>query len=208
MPNNLKDLTRDHHMNAERSAFAEMLISGDIHPKLYQEYLYAQAIIYSSLEEAVELPEDLHGMFRTNLIIEDLHELEDEYGLEEVDYEFEAVNRYVDHIEKLKKEGDNESLLAHVYVRHFGDMHGGQIIKKKTPGSGVMYEFEGRSDLIAGLRHLLHDGMVDEAQLCFEYAERLFVELIDKYVDEDEYADFPKLDTWDLHDNYDADENY
>jgi hypothetical protein len=44
-----------------------------------------------------------------------------------------------------------------------------------------MYEFENRAELIKGVRELLHDGMANEAMICFEYAERLFHELIDNY---------------------------
>ena len=42
MSNNLKELTRAHHDSAERTEFADMLLSGNIKPKLYQEYLHAQ----------------------------------------------------------------------------------------------------------------------------------------------------------------------
>ena len=68
-----------------------------------------------------------------------------------------------------------------MYVRHFGDAHGGQIIKRNVPGAGLMYEFENRAELIKQVRELLHDGMADEAMICFEYAERLFHELMENY---------------------------
>ena len=44
-----------------------------------------------------------------------------------------------------------------------------------------MYEFEDRRELIALTRELLHDGMETEAKNCFEYAERLFHELIERF---------------------------
>lgn len=146
MANNLKELTWEHHQNAERTEFAELLISGDIHPRLYQKYLYAQMIIYGVLETAVKLPSDLENVFRANAIMEDLQELEDLHRLEEIEDTYPSVGEYILHISSLDEKGDNDSLLAHVYVRHFGDMHGGQIIKKKTPGSGTMYEFENRDE--------------------------------------------------------------
>lgn len=179
MANNLKELTWEHHQNAERTEFADLLLSGDIHPRLYQRYLHSQLIIYSTLEAAVDLPLQLQGVFRSSLILEDLQELEAEYRLKELKEFLPSVDDYVEHVTQLAEKEDNHSLIAHVYVRHFGDMHGGQIIKKNVPGSGVMYEFENRSDLINGIRELLDDEMVKEAKICFSFAEQLFYELID-----------------------------
>lgn len=181
MANNLKELTRQHHDNAERTEFADMLLSGQISPKLYQEYLHAQLQNYMVLESAVEVPMELEPIFRSTLIEEDLQELESTYDLEEIEDNFESVVEYNKHIHTLLEEGNNEALLAHLYVRHFGDAHGGQIIKRNVPGAGLMYEFENRAELIKKVRELLHDGMADEAMICFEYAERLFHELMENY---------------------------
>lgn len=207
MANNLKELTWEHHQNAERTEFAELLISGDIHPRLYQKYLYAQMIIYGVLETAVKLPSDLENVFRANAIMEDLQELEDLHRLEEIEDTYPSVGEYILHISSLDEKGDNDSLLAHVYVRHFGDMHGGQIIKKKTPGSGTMYEFENRTNLITGIRALLHDDMVDEARKCFGFAERLFYELMDDWKGGDGYDEItsfidPDYEQSDYNDDY------
>lgn len=181
MANNLKELTRQHHDNAERTEFADLLLSGDISPKLYQEYLYAQLQNYMALESAVSVPLELEPIFRSQHIEQDLEELESLYGLDEIEDNLPSTSEYVHHIQTLVEEGDNDKLLAHLYVRHFGDAHGGQIIKKNVPGSGTMYEFEDRRLLIREVRELLHDGMADEAKICFEYAERLFHELIERF---------------------------
>lgn len=181
MSNNLKELTRLHHENAERSEFANLLISGDISPKLYQEYLHAQLACYEALETAIEVPVDLEPIFRADAIYEDLEELERIYDLPELVDNLQCVTEYVAHIHNLSEREDNDALMAHLYVRHFGDAHGGQMIKKKVPGSGKMYEFENRKELIQQVRELLHDGMAEEAKICFEYSERLFIELIDLY---------------------------
>lgn len=181
MSNNLKELTRLHHENAERSEFANLLIGGDISPKLYQEYLHAQLACYEALETAIEVPADLEPIFRADAIYEDLEELERIYDLPELVDNLQSVAEYVAHIHNLAEQGDNDTLMAHLYVRHFGDAHGGQMIKKKVPGSGKMYEFENRKELIQQVRELLHDGMAEEAKICFEYSERLFIELIELY---------------------------
>ena len=181
MANNLKELTRQHHDNAERTEFADMLLGGNISPRLYQEYLHAQLQNYMALESAVEIPMELEPIFRSTQIEEDLQELETLYDLPEIEDNFQSTVEYGKHIETLVENEDNDAILAHLYVRHFGDAHGGQIIKRHVPGSGLMYEFENRAELIKGVRELLHDGMANEAMICFEYAERLFHELIDNF---------------------------
>ena len=175
-----------HHENAERSEFANLLISGDISPKLYQEYLHAQLQNYEALETAIQVPAELEPIFRADAIFEDLQELETIYDLVEVEENLPSVNEYIAHINTLVEKEDNDALLAHLYVRHFGDAHGGQIIKRKVPGSGTMYEFENRKELIQQVRELLHDGMAEEAKICFEYSERMFHELIERYHDNPE----------------------
>lgn len=208
MANNLKELTRQHHDNAERTEFADLLLSGDISPKLYQEYLHAQLQNYMAVESAVSVPMELEPIFRSAQIEQDLQEIESLFGLDEIEDNLPSVTEYVSHVQTLAEENDNDKLLAHLYVRHFGDAHGGQIIKKNVPGSGTMYEFEDRRELIQGVRELLHDGMADEAKICFEYAERLFHELIERYHDNpEEYEDADTLltrasnygeDDWDM----------
>jgi len=71
-------------------------------------------------------------------------------------------------------------LLAHIYVRHFGDMYGGQMIANRNPGSGKMYEFNNVEELKTTVRSMLHDNMADEANRCFEFAMELFEELGDE----------------------------
>tara|TARA_Y100000389_G_scaffold72636_1_gene69377 strand:- start:2709 stop:3269 length:561 start_codon:yes stop_codon:yes gene_type:complete len=174
MATSLKELTQKHHDMAEQSRFAGMLIGGDITPVAYQYYLKSQYEIYRVLEERVHLAQELTGVFRAEKILADLCELEESYNLTWISENLRSVDEYIDHILNLE---DNDDLMAHLYVRHFGDMHGGQIIKKRVPGSGSMYEFENRRELISGIRELLYDDMVDEAIICFQYATKLFEEL-------------------------------
>jgi len=84
-----------------------------------------------------------------------------------------VVIAYEKHVHNL----DNDGLLAHVYVRHFGDMYGGQMIRKRNPGSGKMYDFDNVEDLKTKVRSMLKDSMADEANKCFEFAIQLFTEL-------------------------------
>ncbi|MGY8864806.1 MAG: biliverdin-producing heme oxygenase [Methylophagaceae bacterium] len=193
MSNNLKALTKEHHDNAERTEFADMLLGGNIPPRLYQQYLRAQLANYSALESVVEVPMELEPIFRSTQIEEDLVELEATYDLEEIEEPLRSVVQYEKHVNVLAEKNNTDGLLAHLYVRHFGDAHGGQIIKRNIPGSGQMYEFEDRRGLIAGVRELLHDGMEVEAKNCFEFAESMFQELMELYHEHPE--DYDSSDT-------------
>lgn len=171
----LKELTWDHHEKAETSHFAKVLMSGSITPKQYQVYLFNQMICYGALEGVVDLPTEYHRVFRANNIFEDMHEIQTKHNLMPVEKALGTTVEYVSYIQKIKE--DNHKLLAHLYVRHFGDLHGGQMIKKKVPGSGTYYDFDDRYDLIQSLRPLLDDSMADEAKVCFDFAFRSFEEL-------------------------------
>ena len=176
---NLKELTWENHKKAERKEFASILMSGKISPSLYYKYLTNQYYMYVMLEESLRVcgfPN--HKVFRAERIREDLQELEEEYG-----FVFDPLNlcrvttEYVTHVENLQKNKDIDGLIAHMYVRHFGDMYGGAMIAKKVPGSGKMYEFEDKEETKTELRGMLNDNMADEANRCFEYAIKLFEEL-------------------------------
>ena len=182
MSNKLKELTWAHHQSAERRAFARDLLKGTIHPYKYYVFLVCQLKNYIALEDATQIPSHLDPIKRADRILEDVREMEKIYGYEQPEKLPDSVQEYVDHIHKLEESGDNEALLAHMYTRHFGELHGGQIIKKviseKLHGPTNMYEFDGdKQYLIDEFRKLLHDGMADEAKICFEFASKLFDEL-------------------------------
>ena len=178
MSSKLKELTWAHHQSAERRAFARELISGKIDPKLYHKFLTCQYMNYAVLEKHTKLPSNLNSIKRAPRIFQDIRELEQLFGLAPDGKFPHSVNEYAAHINMLAAEEDNQSLLAHMYVRHFGELHGGQMIKKKIPGSGIMYEFEGDTKvLIEEFRKLLSDDMADEAKVCFDFASKLFDEL-------------------------------
>ncbi len=174
----LKELTWAHHQAAERRAFAKELLSGKIDPALYHKFLCCQYMNYSVLEELTIIPPNLHKIKRSRRIFQDIRELEEVFGLEPPDKYPESVSKYATYLYSLSEADDNHSLLANMYVRHFGELHGGQMIKKKVPGNGIMYEFEGDTKvLIEEFRKLLDDDMADEAKKCFDFASELFDEL-------------------------------
>ena len=184
MSNKLKELTWAHHQAAERRAFAKELLSGKIDPALYHKFLCCQYMNYNVLEELAIIPPNLNNIRRSRRIFQDIRELEQVHGFEPPDEYPPSVTKYAAHIYALGDADNNDALLANMYVRHFGELHGGQMIKKKTPGSGLMYEFEGDTKvLIEEFRKLLDDSMADEAKKCFDFASELFDELSKEIVD-------------------------
>lgn len=171
----LKELTLEVHKRAERSEFASKLIKG-LTAEEYYRYLYNQYMIYDVLETRVcDLIPEIKDICRTPKMLADLKELETKFGVSHaaVAKMMPVVREYEKHICTLDRDG----ILAHVYVRHFGDMYGGQIIKKRNPGSGTMYDFDNVEELKTQIRDMLSDDMADEANRCFEFAIQLFVEL-------------------------------
>ena len=177
----LKELTWENHKSAERKKFASVLMSGDIDPLLYYRYLCNQYYMYIMLEENLRMagfPPKLWDIFRAPKILEDMVELQDEYGfIFKPKAVYPLTHRYSAHVETLFRERRYDDLIAHMYVRHFGDMYGGAMIAKKVPGSGKMYQFENKEELKVHLREMLNDDMGVEANVCFEYAIELFEEL-------------------------------
>ena len=174
----LKELTHDAHKEAETKPFVKVLFSGKIDPKLYALYLKNQHPCYEILEVCAMMYPGLIGgadARRAPAIDSDFQELwnRDTDGEPTI---LPVVKRYIDYIMSIKD--DPKKLLAHIYVRHFGDMAGGQMIAKRVPGSGRMYQFENADALKASIREKLTDDMADEAKVCFKFAGELFEEMM------------------------------
>jgi len=176
--NNLKELTHEQHKNAERSLFVKKLLKKEITPYQYYVYLSNQFIMYSALERlAVEVGilDGIYEIQRSIHIGKDLNELESKYDFVDTTPLSTAV-LYVKYLNKISN--DPEKLLAHVYVRHMGDLSGGQIIKRFVPGSGNHYVFDSDvNDLKEKVRAKLHDGLADEAKVCFNMIKTFMEEL-------------------------------
>lgn len=194
----LKKLTDSAHRKAEQSKWAQLLISGTMTNRQYGQYLYNQLQAYSALEtRAHELNlfnkyPILKSIARANCIAADLAFFKYHTGLEK------STLDYMDYTTTLTE----EEVLAHIYVRHFGDMHGGQIIKSKLPKPNLesippdsdrgiiasedwwtnLYTFENKYEIIKEVRSMLTLDMADEANICFNYAIDLFYDL-EKYFD-------------------------
>lgn len=173
----LKELTWENHQRAERTEHARKLLKG-MTPAEYHRYIYNQYVMYAMLESRASqlgVLDGIEAIQRAELIRQDLTELETEFDLQRtVDLLCPVVAQYTGHVMSLESEDD---VLAHIYVRHFGDMYGGQMIAKRNPGSGKMYMFEDVETLKSTIRSKLKDEMATEANRCFEFAMQLFEEL-------------------------------
>ena len=176
----LKDLTYEQHRKAETRPFVKVLFSGNVNPKLYAAYLKNQHPMYEILEVCA-MP---HGIFsdlpeirRAPAILEDFTEL---WGAEntELPTMCPVVDEYIKYILSIKD--DPKKLLAHIYTRHMGDLSGGQMIAKRVPGSGKYYQFGDEPEKIKeALRTKLDDSLADEAKVAFEFATKLFEQMMD-----------------------------
>lgn len=176
--NNLKELTKKQHTNAETQEFVKVLFK-DIDPELYATYLWNQFPQY----ELLEVMADRHGLFndfpevkRSKAIHADMLELWPHKDRQPS--QCKVVKEYLDHIMSIS--GDPHKLMAHVYVRHMGDLSGGQMIAKRVPGEGRFYKFDGDVDTLKEkLRSKCDDSMAEEAKICFEFATKLFKEMME-----------------------------
>jgi heme oxygenase len=182
----LKDLTHEAHKNAERQEFVKILFSGTINPKLYATFLKNQHPSYEILEVcAMSHPGLLAGLIdirRAPAILADFQELWTEAdGDPQI---LPTTEKYIKYILSIKDQP--ERLMAHIYVRHMGDLAGGQMIAKKVPGAGRMYLFENPEILKMAIRERISDDMAEEAKVCFGFATDLFKDMMElvEYKDE------------------------
>ena len=175
---NLKELTWEHHKDAERQQFVKVLMSGKINPDLYATYLWNQHKKYDILEAlagAQGLLDDMPDIRRKLKIEQDFLEL---WKNDSPPIITNSTQHYIAHMKNLIS--DPDGIMAHVYVLHMGDLSGGQMIKKKAPGEGRMYQFDtDKKALKEVIRAKTNDDMAEEAQYCFTASTNLFKELME-----------------------------
>ncbi|CAB4125043.1 COG5398 Heme oxygenase [uncultured Caudovirales phage] len=174
---NLRELTKEAHTNAERQEFVKILFSGKINPKLYATFLKNQHPCYEILEVCAMPHQLLNGLpdvCRASAILSDFQEL---WTAEDGDPQIlSTTEQYIKYILSIKD--DPKRLMAHIYVRHMGDLAGGQMIAKKVPGSGKYYQFADPDGLKMAIRERLDDSMAEEATVCFGFATDMFKEMM------------------------------
>jgi len=172
----LRELTAEKHHDAERTAFVKELLGGNITEERYATFLFNLHPIYHVLESFAMINGSMDGLddlCRANSIYQDYLELWKDTKPPEL---CPTVDRYLKYI-KDELAPNPDRLFAHVYVRHMGDLAGGQMIAKRVPGSGTMYKFENGEELKNKIRSKLNDTMGDEANVAFDFAISLMKDM-------------------------------
>ena len=172
----LRELTAEKHHDAERTAFVKELLGGSITEERYATFLFNLHPIYHVLESFAIINGSMDGLddlCRANSIYEDYLELWKDTKPPEL---CPTVDRYLKYI-KDELAPNPDRLFAHIYVRHMGDLAGGQMIAKRIPGSGTMYKFENGEELKNKIRSKLNDTMGDEANVAFDFAISLMKDM-------------------------------
>ena len=171
--NNLRELTQKMHELAETQSFAQEMIKGEVSNRKYATYLFNQHPQYNLLETLGMM----HGIIDVRIapaIHTDYQEIWDDDPNQPP--LLPVVKEYMEHLMSIKS--DPNKLMAHIYVRHMGDLSGGQMIAKRVPGSGTMYKFDEDVKVIKErIRSKCNDSLADEANVCFEFATKLFEQM-------------------------------
>ncbi len=164
----LKELTKEQHDIAENTAFMKSVFSKTLPMKFWVDYTYQKSLWYLAIEEKAEelgLLDDLQGIKRFHLIMEDYNEMK------ETDTEINIYDNYSkEYANYVRALTDPQKVLAHLYVWHMGDMFGGQMIKKTINAPHRHLEFNNLKELMTNLRAKLNDKMADEANYAFSMA--------------------------------------
>ena len=174
----LRDYTNEKHRKVENTEFVQYLLSGNITKEHYLKFLFEFHHIYDNIERLAKhagVMDGLDGIERTDKIWQDIVELNPQYyhgGY------LPVTLKYIQHLLDISGNDNRKHLmLAHVYVRHMGDLYGGKIIAKLVPGSGNMYQFDDRPGLIKAFNQKLTLDLKDEALVAFDYFNDIFTDL-------------------------------
>lgn len=175
----LKDITWDLHKEAETAKFTKSILKGEATKDEYALYLYNLLAIYDPIEFSCKrqgLFKNLAGIERLGKLYQDFLEL-DNGGMYQL---MPSVVEYHDYLIKLGNDPYRRHLMkAHLYVRHMGDLNGGQVFKRIVApySQGKFYDFDNVDELKVAIRQELTDDLGPEARVAFIYAIRMMKEL-------------------------------
>lgn len=181
----LKELTKEKHTEAESQPFIKALFRKGVDKYDYADYLYQLHIIYYNLEslgDHLGIFKGIEEIKRAPLVRKDFAELVSS-STKQIGTVRTSTKNYLNYINVLASVEDSKKLWSHIYVRHMGDLFGGQALKKLVPGSGKMFEFENLIGLITEMRNRLSVDMAEEANLAFQYNIDIIKEYNGKYLD-------------------------
>ena len=138
LPSRLRLGTRELHTAAERTGLMTGLLAGRIRPAAYCALLRNLHAIYDALESALARPQrhpavapfDQPAWRREAALAADLQRLHGPRWLAEIALQPAAAG-YARRLQDLGERG-SPSLVAHAYVRYLGDLHGGQVLRRRV----------------------------------------------------------------------------
>jgi heme oxygenase len=176
----LRETTNDKHRQIEQLPIIKNMFEGKFTPEMYLHYLYELKHIYRTLEDLASkqgLFKDMPDIKRYHHICKDIEELG---GYLERPLTDATIN-YIKHLNALY-DTRPEMIMAHVYVRHMGDLYGGKLMAKVLPGPGYMYQFDDKNAIIKTFNSLLSPELGPEANRGFDHFINIFTELWDTII--------------------------
>lgn len=168
----LKELTKESHTAAESTKFMKAVFAKKLPLHLWADWTFQKVHFYKAIEDrcrSAGLLNDLQGLERHQLLLEDWHEMDPTTGYREPK---KTTQDYVDYINSL----DTKLVLAHLYTWHMGNMFGGQMIKRIVDAPHRNLEFTNVDNLKNALRAKLNDSLADEANRAFAWAIKMMNE--------------------------------
>jgi heme oxygenase (biliverdin-producing, ferredoxin) len=205
LPDRLRLGTRDLHGAAERTALMATLIGGRIERGPYVLLLRNLHAVYGALEPALSAAAATAQagwacfarpvLHRSAALAADLTHLHGPHWREDLPLG-QAAAAYSQRLQQLAAEAD-PALAAHAYVRYLGDLHGGQVLRRRVGQAlgldgeaGLCFYDFGPAEVVQALRLEFRAALgqlaltpqevgrvVDEARWGFEQHIRLFDEL-------------------------------
>lgn len=164
----LKEATSAKHKQAETMAFNIRMFEGLLSKNEYLFYLNQQLQIFKAIE-SIGLPHE--SLARVAHVREDMEELMEQGHSGNL--VLNSTQTYADYLASLSY----EQVLPHVYLNYMAIMFGGQMIKKKVPSTGKMYDFENMGDAKQSIRDVQKDEWADEVNKGFDFNISIFEEL-------------------------------
>lgn len=165
LPSRLRLGTRDLHTAAERTGLMAGLLEGRIERAAYCALLRNLHAVYAALEAALASPHRHPGVAafdqaawrREAALAADLQRLHGPRWADEIALQPAAAD-YVHRLQDLGTRG-SPALVAHAYVRYLGDLHGGQLLRRRVAEAlglpadeGVAFYDFGPAAVVQGLR--------------------------------------------------------
>jgi heme oxygenase len=171
----LRDITNDKHREVEQTPLIQYMFNEKISEEFYKMYLSELYYIYKQLEECADsfnLFDGLEELPRTKLILDDLFELK------ALPFDLcKSTEKYLEYLQEL----DSTQIMAHIYVRHMGDLYGGKMLSRIVPGSGRCYQFDNRKQLVYNFNERITLDLADEALKAFDIFIEIFNEMWERW---------------------------